>query len=289
MDMDCVDLKENWGMSAKTTMNIRNLIYKFTHRPIRSSDEFWRKHAMIGLVNEFVGRQVISSNDREFSLPFLCNPFRSGKEKEAWQKFEHLQYEYLNEKDRQEADRRFQSFWPMMKDRIKKDWVIFDVGCNSGYFLHKFHELGFTRNVGIDPQKLAIDYAREHRPHLDIREGFFGPPENDVQCDILVMFKSIFRIPYSSNLFDAIDRCAGKFVFLEGVAEMQDFCRDVHFELSKKGFMCIEKQVFSSDFIPIGYPGADDPEVLIDPASDRPLPHKNFYSNFAFRRIEPRE
>lgn len=271
-------------------MSLRGLLRKITHRPIRTPEEFWRKHASIGEINEFFKRQVISSDDRSYTLPFMCNPFRWKEEARNWQETDSLNYEYLEDAARGEADQRFDSFWPLIENRLEKDWVIYDVGCNTGYFLEKLREKGFSRLHGIDPQTVAVQYANRTRPHLGIREGFFGPPEGDMECDVLIMFKSIFRIPYRSGLFEAMDRCAKKYIALEGVPEMTTFCRDVHAGLAKKGFICIDKRVTDLDSVPIGHPGADNTLVALNPppgmaARKSPL----FLSNFVFRRIEPRD
>ena len=268
---------------------MRKLLHALTHRPITSAEDLWRKMAVIGEINEFFKWLVISADNHSYTLPFLANPFRSKAEMDKWKDLETLEYEYFDERSRTEADRRFDFIWSMIEPRLNKNWVLLDVGCNTGYFLQKFYEKGFTKLYGIDPHAKAVRYAHEHRPHLNVKEAFFGPPENDVECDVLVFFKSIYRIPYRSRVFDAIDRCAKKYVVLEGVPEMTTFNRDVHVGLSKKGFMCIEKRVTDLEFIPIGHKGARGPLIMQEGPPGNPKLERNFFSNYVFRRVEPRD
>ena len=266
-------------------MGLRDLIHKLAHRPIKSPEHYWRVHAMAGEINEFFKRQVISIDDNKYTLPFLCNPFKWRDEAKRWLNTESMEYEFQEDDEaREEAGKRFESIWNLIDGRLKKEWSILDVGCNAGYFLDKFHEKGFTKLHGIDLQKTAVDYAHKHRPYLDIRHGGFGLPENDIVCDVVIMFKSVYRIPYQDRVFDAFDRCAKKYIIFEAAPEMQYFHRDLHVGLYKKGFMCIEKHVTTLDFKPIGI---DDTLMNLNPPQGvEPDP---FFANYIFRRIEPRD
>jgi len=130
----------------------------------------------------------------------------------------------------------------------------------------------------------AVDWAHEHRPHLNIRLGCFGPPEGDIKCELLVFFQGISRVPYQDRLFDAIARCSRKYVLVAWVEDsITHFARDLHVGLAKKGFLCIEKHVVSEPgFIPIGMEGADGPLISETPSGGY-MP--NFTSHFLFRRI----
>lgn len=143
---------------------------------------------------------------------------------------------------------------------------------------------------GLDPQKIVIDFARKNRPFLTVKEGYFGPPENDVECDLLVFFQSITRVPYEDRLFEAISRCAKKYVLISWVEDSCTmFNRDFHVGLAKQGLMCIEKKVVNEEFKPYGTKGtkgADGPMIVISEKGQR-VP--NFTSYFLFRRIEPRD
>jgi SAM-dependent methyltransferase len=46
-----------------------------------------------------------------------------------------------------------------------------DVGCGSGYFLHRLREYGAGECVGIDLMEERIAAGREHYPGLDLRVG----------------------------------------------------------------------------------------------------------------------
>ena len=115
--------------------------------------------------------------------------------------------------------------------------------------------------------------------------GYFGPRENDIRCDLLIFFQTIFRIPYQDRLFDAIERCSRKYVLVSWVEDSSNlFNRDLHVGMAKKGFMCIEKRVFSIDRKPYGVAGADEPMIVLDAKGDF-IP--NFACHYLFRRIEP--
>ena len=196
-----------------------------------------------------------------------------------------MDYEYRDPAGREEALGHFEIAYNLVKDRIQKDSVIFDVGCSAGFFLELWHDRGFTRLHGLDPQEGAIEYARKHRPYLDVEVGFFGPPQHDVQCDLLVFFQTVFRVPYQQRLFDAIDRCSRKYVMISWVEDSCNlFVRDLHVGLAERGFICIEKRVFTDDLVPFGTEGADG--LMIDYDDKGGLVPK-FVSHYLFRRVAP--
>lgn len=288
-------------------MNIRPLVRKINFRPFKSPDEFWRKRVRFGQINEMVGRLIISSDGNGYTLPFLCNPFR-----ESWEKEKHLnedeefgkkmltayEYELATENQRETARKAFDIAYDLVKDRIGKDDVIFDVGCSSGHHLQSFYKKGHQNLWGIDPVSATIEYGRELRPYINFRTGFFGPPENDVICDLMTWFGVISRIPYSAKLFKVIDRCVTKYVLIANVQEAaDDFIRDYHYEMGKIGFICIEKRVLTGEetpfdgtveFLPIGTPGADGPLLELGNRKTGKDLRRLFRSFFLFRRIEPR-
>lgn len=266
---------------------MKKLIHRFTHRPVVSADQYWRKAALAGELNELFKRPIMSVSSESYAPPFLANPFRGQRERTNWEELDALVYEYSGEEEALAA-KRFDSIWQMVEIRLDRDWTIADIGCNTGYMLQKIYDRGFRNVTGIDPQRSAVEWAKSHRPHLNIRYGFFNHRLEGLTCDALFFFKSIFRIPYQDRVFEAIDRATRVYAVFEGVPEMTTYCRDLHLEMAKIGFMCIEKRAFSPEFVPIGHPGADSRDVLIDAATDRPLPHDCFYSNYVFRRIAPR-
>jgi SAM-dependent methyltransferase len=268
---------------------IRQLIWKFTHRQYASAEDYFRKRTKFCEFNEFVKYQAIASDADNYTLPFMTNPFRAIEEKNSWDERPSLDYEYSEDHfERDAALKHFEIVYEQLKDRVKPDEKILDVGCSTGFFLDQFAQKGFKNLHGLDPHKAAIDWGREMRPNLNLNVGFFGPKENDIKCDVLVFFQSITRVPYGDRLFDAIERCADKYVVIAWVEDsLTLFSRDFHVGLAKKGFLCIEKKVVSEkDFLPIGVEGADGPLVSIGPRG-RYLP--NYTSHFLFRRIEPRK
>jgi SAM-dependent methyltransferase len=260
-----------------------DFIRKFTQRRFKTADELYRLRTKWGELNERYGHQIFSSDHHRYTLPFMGNPLRESGEKKKWTNEDTLFYEYLDDDRREEAMRRFNFMYDLVKDRLSKDDVILDVGCNTGFFLNQWHERGYSNLRGLDPQGVAVEYAKEHRPHLDIKHGFFGPSENDISCDLMVWFGSIFRVPYRDRLFDAIDRTAKKYVLIWVQESLDDFIRDLHVGMAKKGFLCIEKRVVNRDYQPIGLKNTDGP--LIELKED--TTERNFNSHFLFRRIEP--
>jgi SAM-dependent methyltransferase len=265
----------------------RKIVRSIKNRPFKTADELYRKRAKYGQINEFCKFQVIASDMRSYSPPLLGNPFRSWMEKKQWKDANHLHYEHEDKSGRARAMRRFEMMYGLVKDRVTTDCVILDVGCNTGLFLDQWYKTGFRNLYGLDPNSFAVEHARQKRPYLEIKEGYFGPRENDIPCDLMVWFQSIFRVPYHARLFDAIDRCVRKYVLMWNQEALDPFQRDVHVGMARKGFLCIEKRVVGPDpdLIPIGMEGADGPLIRFVEGGQT---EKNFDSFFLFRRIEPR-
>ena len=69
-----------------------------------------------------------------------------------------------------------------------------------------------------------------------------------------------------------------------------DFNRDPHVGLAKKGFICIEKRcVTPESYQPIGLEGSDGPMIVLGDRNKDTQTDRNFNSFFLFRRIEPRK
>ncbi|MDP6603677.1 MAG: class I SAM-dependent methyltransferase [Rhodospirillales bacterium] len=200
----------------------KSAIRHLTHRRFKSAEDYFRKRTRFGEINEFFKYQIISTDSEFYTLPFLANPFRAAKEKASWPDRQDLSYEYPDDEPakqgsgtrRSEALGHFAIAYDLVKDRVGADAVILDVGCNTGFFLEQFHNKGFTNLHGIEPQAKAVEYARRTRPYLMIKEGFFGPRQNDLPCDLLIFFQTITRVPYQERLFDAIARSARKYVLV---------------------------------------------------------------------------
>ena len=114
-------------------------------------------------------------------------------------------------------------------------------------------------------------------------EGFFGPRENDIPCDLMIFFGVYSRIPYHARLFEAIGRQAKKYVLMWNQESLDDFIRDMHVGMAREGYLCIEKRVVDEDFQPVTF--GDEPLCPIeDGDTQRP-----YHSHFLFRRIEVRK
>ena len=263
---------------------LREWVRRFKNRPYASADDLYRKRTCFGELNEFFGRQIISSDRFHYSPPFFANPFRAGEERAYWEGSETFFYEYNESERRVEAERRYAFIFDMLKDRISPDDTILDVGCNRGYYLEQWHKKGFRKLYGLEPQRSAVEYVRTHRPFINVAQGTFGPRRHDMPCDVLLFFQSISRVPYRDRLFDAIDRVARKYVFIWEQESLDDFVRDYHVGLAKKGFVCIDKRVVNRDYIPIGFKGADGPMIEMT----RRLDADCFQSHALFRRVEIR-
>ncbi|MBH90034.1 MAG: hypothetical protein CMF71_07410 [Magnetovibrio sp.] len=263
---------------------IRALVQSIKNQKYKSPDDLYRKRTLFGQINEFFKYQIIASDTLAYAPPLMGNPMRAKNEKRLWRDETDLFYEYLDDDRREEALKRFEFMYSMIKDRVIKTDTILDVGCNTGFFLDQFYKKGHKNLFGIDPMKVAVKHARENRPYLNIKEGFFGPKKFDINCDIMVFFGSITRVPYSDRLFDAIDRCVSKYVLVWIHESLDNFHRDLNVGLGKKGFICIDKRVVNPDYIPIGYKGADGPMFRFTDGGDV---EKLFDSYFLFRRVDP--
>lgn len=267
---------------------IRSLVRKL-HRQYKSSDDLFRKRVKFGEINKFFGRIIISSDTKNYTLPFLTNPFRAQNEKDFWVIEEPIGYEYDEATPHgKTAMRSFDLSYELLKNRISKDAVIFDIGCNSGYFLGKWQDKGFRNLHGIDPQKTAVAYAKTHRPDINIWEGFFDQRSDLMQCDVLTFYQTIYRIPYEDRLFETIDSCAKEYVLVAWIEEAANgrFPRDLHLGMSKVGFICVEKRVVNMDFQPYGTSPED--KAMIAPDKNGEM-EPEFISFFLFRRVEPRK
>ena len=244
------------------------------------------KRVKFGEMNERFKRQIVSSDVSKHTLPFLCNPFRSSKEQASWPGRDELEYEYTSDHSEQPyAKAAFDIAWRWLEKRIPKTASIYDIGCSTGYFLSLFHDKGFANLHGLDPQKMAVDYVRKERPFIDMHEGFFADPAQDVKCDLLTFFQTIYRVPYEQNLFDAIDRCAKKYVHVGWTEDGTNlFVRDLHVNMAKIGFICIEKTVLDSNHQPYGSNGGDEQMLEFTPTGDL---EPNYTCHYLFRRIKP--
>ena len=282
---------------------IRDLWTALSYREYASADHLWRRRVRTGEINERFKRRVWSSTDQGYNrFPFLTDPFYS-RRKHHFYKTEESVYEYTEhgaegfQRRRNWADKTFAAMYDLVKDRVDPSATLFDVGCSAGYQLDNFHKRGFTNLWGIDPNPEAIALGRTLRPHINFVEGFFGPKENDIRCDLMTWFDTIYRIPYEARLFDAIDRCVDKHVLITTQEALNDLYRDLHVGLGSKGFVCIEKRTYTeddknrlseTDFAPFGTEGADGEMVVLGNRTNAQETRRLFRSFMLFRRIEPR-
>ena len=264
-----------------------SLLRSISHRVYNSADDFFAKRTRFGEINEFFKYQIISSDSKRYTLPFLTNLFRSKIEKESWPEREDLEYDYEEGHPvREEAICNFNVAYAMLKDRISKNSAILDIGCSTGFFLEQWHKNGFSNLYGLDPQNAAIESGKKIRPYINFRQGFFGPKKYDIQCDLLTFFQTIFRVPYEDRLFDAIDRCTANYVLVAWVEDATNlFVRDIHAGMARNGFMCIEKRVLNLEFQPF-CTSEKDSALLEKNENGDYIPLYTCY--YLFRRIELR-
>lgn len=114
---------------------------KLRHISFRTQSDSYQKRMYFGIINEFFGRIVVSSDSERYNFPFLhkCNTERT--KSEIWTDNKGL-YEYKKEELKNESDITFDIGYEMVRTIIQADSVFYDVGCNSGYFLDKFRNKG---------------------------------------------------------------------------------------------------------------------------------------------------
>ena len=218
---------------------------KLRHIKFSSFIDSFSKRLFFGTINERFKKQIFSFNDEMYNYPFLSDPRRVASEAKEWRDRTDLYDDFYKNESSKSHDLVFSSILSLIEGRVTSANSIFDVGCNSGYYLQSFYEKGFKNLYGLDPQVSAIDYIKKNRKYVKAEAGFFGPSENDVQADLIIFVNSYDRIPYSARLFEAIDRCANKFVIISTREYGESYKRDIHLEMGLKGFICLEKQTLS--------------------------------------------
>ena len=258
---------------------LKSTTRRFTLRTFASTTDSYRRGTVFARINGFFRRRVIQFNSSQYLLPLTQHPFKRISESDKWNQADSVyEYEYeKNDPDFLAATNKVAMIYQLIEGRINKDQKIFDVGCNSGFALGLFHDYGFTHLYGVDPVPAAIAYAQQHRSFLadTVKLGFFGPKEFDVTADLVMFIDSADRVPYKARLFEAIERCSLEYVVIGTGELVENFPRNWVYEMSRKGFICLEKKVVDSYGKPVGTNGIQ--EVPLD-----------FWSLFLFRRIEPR-
>lgn len=246
-------------------MSIRHVFF-------RSAAQSFAVRTLLGTINERLKRSFFSFDAGKYTLPLLANPFTARRQRAIWTDKADV-YEYEAGASGSKGNAIFSQALAMIEGRVGRGDLVFDVGCNSGYYLGRLHEAGFERLAGLDPQKRAIEHLNRHRPYVRSFLGFFGEAAHGLEADLVTFFNSIDRIPYSARLFDAIAACARKYVLIATPEFGENFKRDWHFEMARIGFMCIEKRVLDAALAPIGMSSPAD-------FADASL------SFYLFRRIE---
>ena len=166
------------------------ILRKLFYREFKTVDQLWRLRTLFSAINEFFNFQIISSDENGYKLPLCHNWFHAASQQREWSDTDTMYYERHD--DGENAVAVFNFGIDLIKDRIQKDAKILDVGCNTGLWLQHLYDLGYSNLWGIDPQKSAVKFAEKERPYLNIKEGFFGPKQFDIECDVLYFADRFF-------------------------------------------------------------------------------------------------
>jgi len=218
---------------------------KIRYNYFKSHGDSFSKRKFFGFINNFFNIHLIAFSRKFYHMPFMSSLGSGDSHSKSWVDRERV-YEYTDEKDavfsKERMDYIFNKIWlPLFFDRVDHNDSILDVGCNSGYNLSLFYDSGFHNLYGIDPQKSAVEFVKKNREYINITEGVFEYSNISISADCLIFIGSIDRIPYSSRLFDTINKCAKKYVFISTCEFVESFPRDWHFEMARIGFICVEK------------------------------------------------
>ena len=218
---------------------------KLRYNYFKSDGDSYSKRKFFGSINSFFNKHLFAVSRTFYHMPFMSSLAAGDSHAKSWLDREVL-YEYTDEKDalhsKEKSDYHFNKILlPLFFDRIDHRDSILDIGCNSGYNLSLFYEKGFHNLYGIEPQKSAVEFIKKNREYINITEGFFDGSNSCISADCLMFVGSIDRIPYSSRLFEMINKCAKKYVFIATGEFVENFPRDWHFEMARIGFICVEK------------------------------------------------
>jgi SAM-dependent methyltransferase len=218
---------------------------KLRYNYFKSNSDSFSKRKFFGFINSFFNAHIFAVSREFYHMPFMSSLGAGDSHSKSWIEREVL-YEYTDEKDavysKEKSDYYFNKILlPLFVDRIGYRDSIIDIGCNSGYNLSLLYDKGFHNLYGIEPQKSAVEFIKKNRQYINITEGFFEGSNSFISADCLMFIGSIDRIPYSSRLFDMINKCAKKYVYIATGEFGENFPRDWHFEMARIGFFCVEK------------------------------------------------
>ena len=218
---------------------------KIRNNNFKSDGDSFSKRKFFGLINNFFNAHIFVFNTKFYHMPFMASLGIGNSHAKSWINREVI-YEYTDEKNallsKEKNEYYFNNIWlPLFTDRVDYGDSILDIGCNSGYNLSLFYNKGFHDLYGIEPQKSAVEFIKKNREYINITEGFFEGSNSGISADCVIFIGSIDRIPYSSRLFDMINKWAKKYVYIATGEFGENFPRDWHFEMARIGFFCVEK------------------------------------------------
>ena len=89
---------------------------------------------------------------------------------------------------------------------VALDGSVLDVGCGSGYYLHRMREYGATRTTGVELMADRVAEARRRYPDLEVREGDAAAlPFADDAFDVVSQFTVLSSI-LDGDVRDAVAR-----------------------------------------------------------------------------------
>lgn len=108
-----------------------------------------------------------------------------------------------------EGSSKSQQKWEAMRIGDVTGKLVLDLGCNEGFFVEKFVELGASKVVGVDLNAQLISRARERVPggefHVANWEEYLeGEPEN--KYDIVIMLSALHYAGNYSEILRKIHR-----------------------------------------------------------------------------------
>lgn len=134
--------------------------------------------------------------------------------------------------------KRYDKVVSMMVPHVAPNEIIMDVGCGSGYGTAAISEK-FRYVIGVDPNEVAIRYARKHYPKLKFLYDMEGADVGVFVESIEFMSRAEFRLYLDGMVFVAVAN-----VILKKPSEYhrQPFVHpdDVDLLLKKSGFKRLE-------------------------------------------------
>ena len=116
------------------------------------------------------------------------------------------QYQSVAGKD---GSSKSQQKWEALKVSEASGKAVLDLGCNEGFFVEKFLEVGAERAVGVDLNNQLIEMAKERVPsaefYADNWENFLQDQKED-SFDIIIMLSALHYSKNYRKTFERINR-----------------------------------------------------------------------------------